>query len=224
MEFKIGVRATWADRTAYDVLSEIGASERQAVLVIHIDAKPHIHLVINRICPRTGVMLKSSKEKEKVQAWALRYEQNMGKIHCPKRLENHERRQRKLYTRGKKSKSRPLIEAERLAPVGANNNKSAADRLREKHKTQSAKIHARANALEQRQKREWRNFETEHKRRRRTIVTDSKRRRFKAVDRVSDRYTQSWRALRENQATELADSAGPRERDSRAYAQCLPGH
>lgn len=190
---------------AQDILKALGANDHQAVIVGHNDAKPHFHIVLNRISTENGVMLPSSKEKEKLSEWALEYERRGGKIYCPKRLENWERRNRRLYTRGKKHKARSLMEAERLAPRGANDNKSASDRLREKHRKKSSEIGKRERALKARQAAEWVKLETEHKRRRRTIIGDFKRRTYKAVDRVVDRYAESWRALRNSQAMEMAE-------------------
>jgi hypothetical protein len=69
-------------------LAKMGWSEHQAVYLAHNDtAHPHMHIVLNRVHPETGMTLDDYKDKKRSQAWALDYEREHGHIWCEKRLE-----------------------------------------------------------------------------------------------------------------------------------------
>lgn len=77
-----------AKRTQY-------ADEHQAVIVCHEepDKNPHVHVMLNRVHPRHGVMVSDSKDREKLSAWALDYRRSQGKEHlCPDRVKNAAKR------------------------------------------------------------------------------------------------------------------------------------
>jgi hypothetical protein len=65
----------------------------QAVLVVHNDkAHPHIHVVVNRVHPRTGLYADYSRDRLRLSAWAEAYERRTGRILCWERVENNRRR------------------------------------------------------------------------------------------------------------------------------------
>lgn len=69
-------------------LKHMGWDEHQAVLIGHNDtAHPHIHIILNRVHPETGLVLDDYKDKKRSQEWALEYEREHGCIWCEKRLE-----------------------------------------------------------------------------------------------------------------------------------------
>ncbi len=76
----------FAGRNALKVL---GMQEHQAVMVSHTDtAHPHVHVIVNRVHPETGKAISLYKDQEKLQAWALEYEREQGKVYCPARAFN----------------------------------------------------------------------------------------------------------------------------------------
>jgi hypothetical protein len=57
---------------ADEVLAALGMSDRQCVILSHHDRPhPHVHLIINRVSPETGLYAKTSNDYLRVSAWAL---------------------------------------------------------------------------------------------------------------------------------------------------------
>jgi hypothetical protein len=72
---------------ARSFLKELGAEEHQAFLVGHDDKDhQHVHIMLNRVHPDTGLALKDGFEYRRAQSWALDYERENGKILCEQRL------------------------------------------------------------------------------------------------------------------------------------------
>ena len=70
-----------------------GYKGHQALLVIHNDEpQPHIHIIINRVNPETGLMVKPCYIKLKLSRWAESYERRQGKIRCKQRVRNNRKR------------------------------------------------------------------------------------------------------------------------------------
>lgn len=69
-------------------LAKMGWNEHQAVYIGHNDtAHSHIHIILNRVHPETGLVLDDYKDRRRAQEWALEYEQEHGRIFCEKRLD-----------------------------------------------------------------------------------------------------------------------------------------
>ena len=65
----------------------------QTLMVAHHDQKhPHIHVIVNRVHPETGLAAKHSNDWLKASKWAERYEIKDGVIHCKQRVENNRAR------------------------------------------------------------------------------------------------------------------------------------
>ena len=80
-------------KAARDTLKAMGLDRHQALVVSHNDEPhPHIHILVNRVDPETGVAASLSNSRLKLSQWALEYERERGKIVCPEREENHKRR------------------------------------------------------------------------------------------------------------------------------------
>lgn len=72
---------------AQSFLAEMGWEEQQALLASHNDkAHGHVHIMLNRVHPGTGLALKDGFEYRRAQSWALDYERDNGKILCEQRL------------------------------------------------------------------------------------------------------------------------------------------
>lgn len=77
--------------TADESLRVLGLEEHQVMIVCHNDEPhPHIHLVVNRSHPLTGVAATLPHSKRKLSAFAFRYEREQGTIRCPGRERNRE--------------------------------------------------------------------------------------------------------------------------------------
>ncbi len=74
-------------------LKVLGLHEHEAILVAHNDADhKHVHLMVNRVHPETGIAAKLSNDRLKLSKWAEKYERDHGQIFCDQRVENNERR------------------------------------------------------------------------------------------------------------------------------------
>jgi hypothetical protein len=92
-------------------LAALKAQDRQAMIVCHKDTPhPHLHIMINRVSPRDGRMLSSSNDQLALSKLALAYEKETGKVVCPQRERNAEKRARGEYVRAEKAMPRPEYE------------------------------------------------------------------------------------------------------------------
>ena len=75
-------------------LKTLGLDDRQALIVGHNDTDhPHVHVIVNRVCPTTGRAAVMSNDQLKLQEWALKYERSRGQNLCPQRAKNAQDRQ-----------------------------------------------------------------------------------------------------------------------------------
>lgn len=66
--------------------------EHQALFVSHDDTKhTHLHLIINRVHPETGMTIDDTWSKRRSQLWALEYERERGHIYCEAREARYDR-------------------------------------------------------------------------------------------------------------------------------------
>jgi hypothetical protein len=78
--------------TAESFLAGMRFHEHQVLMVGHDDTKhPHIHLIINRIHPDTGLTIDDKWYKTRAQKWALGYEREHGHIYCHAREARYDR-------------------------------------------------------------------------------------------------------------------------------------
>ena len=78
---------------AKETLKVLGLHEHEAILVSHRDEPhPHIHVIVNRVHPETGIAAKLSQDHLRLSRWAEAYEKRQGLIRCEQRVENNERR------------------------------------------------------------------------------------------------------------------------------------
>jgi hypothetical protein len=80
-------------------LEHMGWDEHEALFLAHIDTPhPHMHIILNRVHPETGMTLDDAWSRRRAQEWALAYERAHGRIYC------HEREAK--YGRGERSHAR----------------------------------------------------------------------------------------------------------------------
>lgn len=75
-------------------LKALGLSKHQVLFVRHNDTDhAHVHLIVNRVDPETGVLATLKNDRVKLSKWAQDYELRHGGIQCEAREENNEKRQ-----------------------------------------------------------------------------------------------------------------------------------
>ena len=86
--------------TALKSLETLGMTEYQVILYRHRDEpQPHVHIIVNRVHPETGLAAHLSKTKERLSDFARMYEREHGKIYCKQREENFQKRKEGEKTR-----------------------------------------------------------------------------------------------------------------------------
>jgi hypothetical protein len=81
-------------RAAKETLKELGLDKHETLFVGHRDEPhPHIHVIVNRVNPETGIAATLSKDFLTLSSWAQRFEERQGTIRCEKRVENNELRE-----------------------------------------------------------------------------------------------------------------------------------
>lgn len=89
-------------KAGLETLKSLGLHEHESVIVGHNDTShPHIHVIVNRVHPETGIVNTHSFAKRKLSRWAENYEREQGQILCKKRVENNERRRNGEYVKYK---------------------------------------------------------------------------------------------------------------------------
>ena len=74
-------------------LAVLDLSDHQALVVQHTDTEhPHVHVLVNRVHPETGIAAKLSHSRQKLDRYAMTYEQEHG-IKCQQRIENEKKRE-----------------------------------------------------------------------------------------------------------------------------------
>jgi hypothetical protein len=85
---------------ARESVRALGLEGHEMLFVSHNDEPhPHIHVIVNRVHPETGVAAPLSNDHLKLSAWAEEYERRQGKIRCEQRVENNALRRRKHFVR-----------------------------------------------------------------------------------------------------------------------------
>ena len=64
---------------AESFLTHMGWQEHQCLMVAHGDTKhPHVHLIVNRVHPETGMGIDDAWRKHRAQEWSLAFEREQG--------------------------------------------------------------------------------------------------------------------------------------------------
>jgi len=178
-------------------LREIKADDRQALVVCHTDQEqPHVHLVINRVSPQDGRMLSSSFEKLNASKWALKYEQERGKVYCKNREINQAARKRGEYVRGKKDAARHIYEQQKQL---ANDN-SKKQALIDEQRKRADELARQERQQRERRLEEWKETQQRWKNERRQQRADAKKELTTARDQVRKAFRPRWEELHHQQA------------------------
>jgi hypothetical protein len=86
--------------TAKKTLAMLNLTGHEALIIAHRDEpQRHVHVVVNRVHPLTGIAADLSYSKSKFSEFARLYEQEHGKIYCLQREENYQKRKQGEKTR-----------------------------------------------------------------------------------------------------------------------------
>ena len=76
----------------HSFLQHMKWEDLQVLFVAHNDTKhPHVHLIINRVHPETGMTMDADWSKTRSQQWALKYERENGHVYCHAREAKYDR-------------------------------------------------------------------------------------------------------------------------------------
>lgn len=74
-------------------MAALGAAKHEALFVAHSDTPhKHLHVILNRVDPETGLMAKMAHDKNLLSRLAQAYEEETGRVYCPQRVANNQRR------------------------------------------------------------------------------------------------------------------------------------
>lgn len=86
--------------TARKSLGVLGLADHEIIIVAHRDVPhKHVHVIVNRVHPLTGLAASTSNSRLKLSEFAREYEREHGKIYCPQREKNHLKRNQGQKTR-----------------------------------------------------------------------------------------------------------------------------
>ncbi|WP_425494629.1 relaxase/mobilization nuclease domain-containing protein [Luteolibacter pohnpeiensis] len=81
-------------------LEKLGLSDHETMIACHTDEpQPHIHVVVNKVHPRTGLVACLKHSKRKLQDWVREYQKKEKTNYCPQRELNHQKREKGKKTR-----------------------------------------------------------------------------------------------------------------------------
>lgn len=83
-----------------ETLKALGLEGHEALMVAHNDEPhPHLHVIVCRVNPKTGIMAPLNKDFLKLSRWAEEYERRQGQIRCDQRVENNEKRRKGQFVK-----------------------------------------------------------------------------------------------------------------------------
>ena len=198
-------------RAAEAAVKALKAEGRQVLIVAHNDEEqPHVHVVINRVCPLEGRMLSSSKEKLNLSRWAQKYEEERGTVYCEERVLNNAARDRGEYTRGEKDVPRHLHEQRAANDVGRQDRgakgaeRKQLDPVFQRERDKDRRVGKEARAARRRQSEAWAKLAADDRVRRAGLRERVKRDIAAKRQAVLDQFRGRWRELHQSHRDELA--------------------
>jgi hypothetical protein len=141
--------------TALDSMKAQGLEGYQAIILAHSDEpQQHVHVIVNRVHPETGVAATLSNSRLKLSQWAEAYERKRGKVYCPQRVNNNARRSRGEFVRHPRT-PRPAFEFNRAV---SNDHPLTMTFAATGQGQQDAHLYEIGRAIERSHARQWRNL------------------------------------------------------------------
>lgn len=173
-------------------LKELGLEGHQALIVCHNDTRhPHVHVIVNRVSPDNGIAASLSKSKERLQAWALKYQQERGQTHCPKREANAAKRRQGERPERTKRPPRPAYEFEKAT----SNDDLKTGFVQAQQKQADAHLHSIERAMKQSHGRQWDELKRVYAAARAKLYENSKRMQDRRAAQIKESYRPKWAAL-----------------------------
>lgn len=184
-------------KAANDSLEALGAGDHQVMMICHNDEPhPHVHIMVNRVSPKDGRMLPSSKEKLNLSKWAQSYEETRGKIWCEERVANNRKRELlQEFTRAAKDKPRHIFEEEARADQAAERRPKSANALKELERKKDAELSRYGRELQERHEQDWVVLSAEHKARKQAIDIETKRQVSDVKNAIRKRDMPKWDSI-----------------------------
>jgi hypothetical protein len=183
-------------QAARETLSVLGLDGHQAMIVCHNDEPhPHVHVLVNRVNPQSGVAATLSLSKRKLSEWALDYERRRGHVFVEKRAENAEKRARGEQT------FEPRVSRDQFDLKAANDNLTA-EFIRAEWKRRTAELFNRERMLQRTQRAEVKAAEQFHSSERLRVIAEADAELVQRQDEVKARYKPRWADLFKRQRTE----------------------
>lgn len=152
-------------RAADHALSVLNLTDRQAVIVAHRDTEhPHVHVIVNRICPQTGRMANiAAPNVRKLDKWADTYERENGKIVSPNRAAKYDEIEQKRQQHPDADKRRQYAAEKR----------AQAAKQGERDKSPAATLKAFSDQQKAHHKQEWADLSAKNKAERNRVFAES---------------------------------------------------
>ncbi len=188
-------------RAADETIRALGAEDRQAVIVCHTDRPhPHVHVILNRVSPEDGRMLKTGNDRLKLSQWALGYRQARGEEHyCPKRAENwdmrlsrHDDQDKLKYWRADSDEPRSMAEDIKKAKAA---NDPKAEKLVAEFKKKLGKLSRDGKAMKERHSAEWKELGANFKKRKAQIYSQAENGIKDAIANIKHAYRPKWQEI-----------------------------
>lgn len=182
---------------AKETLKRLKLDKHEALFVGHSDTDhPHIHVIVNLVNPKTGVMQQMPNDFHVLSRWAQEYERKWGKILCEQRVENNRRRDAGEYVKyDQHARAQAFTDWRRQ----------------------------RANEAFKRRKREAREQFKEQADELRKLSDDAKARLKNARAKVREEYRPDWRELYSRQRQEVANLKKLQQRAASKLKQATRG-
>src|SRR5258708_17573254 len=137
---------------AGESLAGQGLEGHQTIILAHTDEpQGHVHIIVNRVHPVTGKAATLSNSKLKLSQWAEGYERKRGKVYCPQRVSNNDRRSRGEFVRHPRT-ARPVFEFNRAT----GNDHLGAVFAATAQRQQDAHLHEIGRTMRRSHARQWR--------------------------------------------------------------------
>jgi len=92
------------EMAAQETLRRLKLDSHEAILIAHNDRPhPHIHVIVNRVNPDTGIAADLSKDHLALSRWAQEYELSQGLVRCEQRVTNNRERQKGRFMKDRQN-------------------------------------------------------------------------------------------------------------------------
>jgi hypothetical protein len=111
---------------AKESLKILGLADHETLFVGHNDEPhPHIHVIVNRVHPETGVAAPLKMDFLKLSTWAEAFEKRQGQIRCEQRVENNALRAQGEFVKDRDSQHSAEFHRWRQERVASQHDKRA---------------------------------------------------------------------------------------------------